>query len=88
MGWDPPFVYMQGIGMDTIIEATFDGEVFRPVRPVSLPVNTIVRLTVEPLPIENPSFLETARSLNLEGPPEWSTHLDDDRYGEGTERAD
>jgi hypothetical protein len=33
--------------MTTIIDATFDGEVFRPSQPVQLEPNTPVRLTVE-----------------------------------------
>jgi predicted DNA-binding antitoxin AbrB/MazE fold protein len=69
--------------MATTIEATFDGKVFRPTEPVSLPPNTIVRITVEPLPDKPASFLRTARSLNLEGPPDWATHLDAYLYGEG-----
>jgi len=63
--------------MSTKIEATFDGQVFRPVGTVPLPPNTTVRLTVEPLPEPPKSFLRTARSLNLEGPPDWASKLDD-----------
>jgi hypothetical protein len=69
----------------TTIEATFDGTVFRPTQAVSLPPNTQVRLTIEPLPPENAkpaSFLETARSLGLEGPPDWASNLDKYLYGE------
>lgn len=55
--------------MPTTIQATFDGHMFRPVGPISLPANTSVRLTVEPLPDQSISFLRTAQSLNLEGPP-------------------
>jgi hypothetical protein len=32
--------------MAMTIEATFDGQVFRPAEPISLPPNTTVRLTV------------------------------------------
>lgn len=67
--------------MSTTIEATFDGQVFRPARPISLPPNTAVRLTVELLPDEPISFLRTARSLSLEGPPDWAGNLD--RYVDG-----
>jgi len=73
--------------MATIIEATYDGMVFRPTEPVTLEPNTAVRLTVEPLsPKSEPpgSFLRTARSLNLEGPPDWSANLDKYLYGEET----
>jgi hypothetical protein len=66
--------------MTTTVEATFDGQVFRPTTPVSLEPNTPVRLTVEPLPPpgdERPaSFLRTAKSLNLVGAPDWSANLD------------
>lgn len=73
--------------MATTIEATFDGQVFRPVGAISLPPNTTVRLTVETLPDGPASFLRTARSLNLEGPPDWASNLDAYLYGEGTEGA-
>jgi predicted DNA-binding antitoxin AbrB/MazE fold protein len=69
----------------SIIEATFDGTVFRPKEPVALPPNTLVRLTVEPVAgktIAEGSFLKTARSLKLEGPPDWSENLDHYLYGE------
>jgi hypothetical protein len=68
--------------MATTIEATFDGKVFRPTGPIALPPNTTVRLTVEPLPDKPVSFLRTARMLNLEGPPDWASHLDEYLYGE------
>ncbi len=74
--------------MATTIEATFDGQVFRPTGPVFLPPNTTVRITVEPLPGKPASFLRTARSLNLEGPPDWATNLDAYLHGEGTGGAD
>jgi predicted DNA-binding antitoxin AbrB/MazE fold protein len=69
--------------MATTIEATFDGQVFRPAEPVSLPPNTTVRITIEPIPVKPASFLRTARSLNLEGPADWASRLDDYLYGEG-----
>jgi hypothetical protein len=74
--------------MATTIEATFDGRVFRPTEPVSLPPNTTVRLTVEPLPVRPTSFLRTARSLRLEGPPDWASNLDTYLYGEGAGSAE
>lgn len=75
--------------MSTTIEATYDGSVFRPTRPVPLPPNTAVRLTVEPVAeLENGvSFLETAESLKLEGPADWATNIDKYLYGEGGEGA-
>jgi predicted DNA-binding antitoxin AbrB/MazE fold protein len=70
--------------MTTVIEATFDGTVFRPKEPVTLKPNTPVRLTVEalPPPKETTSVLDTAESLNLEGPTDWSVNLDKYLYGE------
>jgi hypothetical protein len=62
--------------MATTIEATFDGRVFRPLGVIALPPNTTVRLTVEPLPDKSSSFLRTAQSLNLQGPPDWASNLD------------
>ena len=76
--------------MTTVIQATYDGKVFHPTQPVALEPNTPVRLTVEPLPTESRkagSFLQTARSLNLEGPPDWSANLDKYLYGEETEHG-
>jgi hypothetical protein len=57
------------------IDATFDGVVFWPAEPISLEPNTRVRITVEtktPLAEPPASFLDTASSLNLEGPVDWS----------------
>ena len=70
--------------MSTTIEATFDGDVFRPSEPVPLSPNTQVRLTVESMPATtNPptSFLRTARELGLQGPPDWSANLNEYLYG-------
>jgi hypothetical protein len=74
--------------MATVIEATFDGKVFHPREPVKLQPNTPVRLIVEAVPPESPpatSFLQTARSLSLEGPPDWSENLGKYLYGDDTE---
>ena len=76
--------------MSKTLEATFDGEVLRPDEPLELEPNTRVRLTIESMtaPEKQPkSFLRTARSLNLEGPPDWSERLDDYLYGmEGSDK--
>jgi hypothetical protein len=64
--------------------------VFHPKEPVSLEPNTSVRLTVELLKDSSKStasFLKTARSLNLEGPPDWSENLDKYLYGEDDARG-
>jgi hypothetical protein len=70
----------------TKLNATFDGEVFRPEEPVSLSPNTQVRITVE-LATPNSgrkkkSFLDTARSLKLQGPPDWSSRFEEYLYGD------
>ena len=74
----------------TTIEATFDGTVFHPKGQVSLAPNTPVRLTVEPLCNKPPgqvSFLQTARSLKLDGPADWSENIDKYLYGEEEPRG-
>jgi hypothetical protein len=65
------------------IEAVFDGEVFRPAEEVELEANTRVQLLFETLPVgeaDNVSFLELALQLDLDGPPDWSSRLDDYLY--------
>jgi predicted DNA-binding antitoxin AbrB/MazE fold protein len=61
------------------MEAVFDGEVLRPADPVALEPNTRVRITIETVErasAEKASFLDTARRLNLNGPPDWATNID------------
>jgi predicted DNA-binding antitoxin AbrB/MazE fold protein len=70
--------------MPKIIEAVFDGEVLRPVEPVPLKPHTRVRITLEATGEaagKPASFLQTARSLNLEGPADWSARLNEYLYG-------
>lgn len=70
--------------MTKSLHATFDGLVLRPDEPVELAPNTRVRITIETIdaPAEKAmSFLQTARSLNLQGPSDWSAHLEDYLYG-------
>lgn len=65
--------------MEKRIKALFDGEVFRPAEPVALEPNTFVQIiisAVSPERDEPVSFLQVARALNLEGPPDWSINLD------------
>jgi predicted DNA-binding antitoxin AbrB/MazE fold protein len=67
------------------IEAVFDGTVFRPSEPIPLKPNTRVQITIEtalPAPDEGLSFLQVARTLNLDGPPDWSANLEEYLYGE------
>lgn len=75
--------------MTQTLDAIFDGEVLRPETSLDLQPNTKVRLTVEVVEqkSENPkSFLETARSLKLQGSPDWSEKIDDYLYGESEEK--
>lgn len=76
--------------MSTTLYAVFDGEVLRPDQPLPFAPNTRVRLTVEadeePAEQRPASFLRTARSLNVDGPPDWSARLDDYLYGEESHR--
>lgn len=61
------------------IDAIFDGSVLRPENPLSLEPNTRVRITIEtmePSEEKESSFLDTARSLNLDGPPDWASNVD------------
>ncbi|HVR98943.1 MAG TPA: antitoxin family protein [Thermoanaerobaculia bacterium] len=64
--------------MTKTLEAVFDGEVLRPEEPLELDPNTRVRVTIEMTTapeVQGGSFLRTARSLDLEGPPDWSERV-------------
>lgn len=71
-----------------IIEALFDGKVFHPIKPFILEPDTRVRISIE---IETfaektkSSFLQTARSLSLDGPPDWSLNLENYLYVDKTD---
>jgi predicted DNA-binding antitoxin AbrB/MazE fold protein len=70
--------------MSQTLEAIFDGSVFRPDQPIELEPNTRVRITIERATAsekESESFLNVARSLNLDGPRDWSSRLDEYLYG-------
>ena len=71
--------------MSKTIEAVYDGEVLRPDEPLELQPNTRVRLTIDKLATETHgprSFLRTARSLNLQGPSDWSERIEEYLYEE------
>lgn len=71
--------------MSRTIDAVFDGEVFRPSEPVGLKPNTRVKIILESDVDEKQqpkSFLQTARSLNLEGPADWARDIDAYLYGD------
>jgi predicted DNA-binding antitoxin AbrB/MazE fold protein len=74
--------------MTKTLEAVFDGQVLRPDEPLDLRPNTRVRITVENASSPDPkagSFLRTARSLNLEGPSDWSARIEEYLYGRHTD---
>jgi len=71
--------------MEKILDATFDGEVFRPDEPVDLQPNTKVKLqllvkkkkkTGKPY-----SFLDYALSVDIDAPPDYASRIDDYLYG-------
>lgn len=72
------------------IDAIFDGKAFLPTEPVVLEPNTRVKVIIETLVLDNTSrsFLQTAQSLNLDGPPDWSANLDYYLYGEKVSNDD
>lgn len=66
--------------MTKTLGAVFDGRALLPEEPLDLQPNTRVRITIETetAPVSKPrSFLRTARSLNLEGPSDWSERIED-----------
>jgi len=64
--------------MTKTIQATFDGQVLRPDVPLSLPPNSRVTVTITvPDETGGVSFFETAQSLELAGPPDWSQNLEE-----------
>lgn len=68
------------------LEAIYDGKVFKPEKQLDLKPNTRVYMTIEVSeePLQRRSFLQTARSLKLEGPSDWAGHLEDYLYEKGT----
>jgi hypothetical protein len=72
--------------MSQQLEATFDGTSLQLEEPLDLAIGTRVRIIVERIePIEQiqpKTFLQTARSLQLQGEPEWSEKIDQYLYGE------
>jgi hypothetical protein len=67
------------------IKAVFDGIALQPEAPLDLAVGTRVKITIESvLPDEQKpkTFLQTAKSLKLQGEPDWSEKIDQYLYGE------
>lgn len=71
--------------MTKTLYAQFDGKVFIPEDPLDLEPNIRVRLIIDTSGESKPpkaSFLQTARSLKLDGPADWSANLNKYLYGE------
>lgn len=76
--------------MTQTVVALFDGSVLRPEEALQVPPNTRVRIVVESLPAGEAapaSFLQTARSLDLAGPADWSANVDAYLYGDSDRSA-
>ena len=74
--------------MSETIEALYDGSVLRPVEPLTLEPNTRVWIVIKIMPPTKDtrsSFLRTARSLNLDGPSDWSANLETYLYEDKTQ---
>ena len=66
------------------LNAIFDGKVLLPEEDIDLKPNTRVSVIIESPEIEKKkplSFLDTARRLELDGPSDWSTNLEEYLYG-------
>jgi predicted DNA-binding antitoxin AbrB/MazE fold protein len=77
--------------MPKTVEAIFDGEVLRPTESMDIKPHTRVRITVEDIvtePQKKKSFLQVARELQLDGPSDFSTRLDEYLYGDLGKRKD
>ncbi len=73
------------------VEALFDGEVLRPEASLELETNARVHIVIEAIKVPEtrpPSFLRKARSLNLQGPPDWSARFEDYLYAQESEADD
>jgi len=71
--------------MTMTLHATFDGQVLRPDEPLALAPNTRVIITIATVESKNgpkQSFLQTAKGLALQGPPDWAARLDNYLYGD------
>jgi len=70
--------------MPKTFTAIYDGKVLCPEESLNLEPNTVVQVTIEISKKTDKckkSFLQTARSLNIDGPPDWSDKLDNYLYG-------
>ena len=80
--------------MTQTVTATYDGRDIHPDVPLPLPRDTRITLTwqaeradPEPEAIENDvgatTFFDVARSIRIDGPPDWSARIDHYLYGVG-----
>ncbi len=81
--------------MEKILDATYDGEVFRPDEPVDLASNTKVKIIVEDKEpkklklVEMPkkgkgepyAFLKYLESVSIDAPPDYASNIDEYLYG-------
>ena len=79
--------------MTQTLSAIYDGEVLKPESPLTFQIkpNTRVKVTIEELvtgDLHEVSFFEIARSLNLQGPSDWSSRVDDYLYGDAWQELD
>lgn len=66
-----------------IIDAVYDGKVFLPQQAPMLKANTRVRITVEQVKVKRAkkkSFLDTARSIKINAPADFSSNVDEYLY--------
>ena len=70
--------------MVRVIHATYDGSVLLPQETLPFEPNTPLHIVVaDDRPEASPtSFLDTTAKLNLEGPKDWSSNLDQYLYGD------
>ena len=71
--------------MTITLDAVYDGKILRFNQPIELEPNTRVRVTIEAnqrTVTKKRSFLRTARSLNLQGPSDWSVRFEEYLYGQ------
>ena len=70
--------------MQKVINAIFGGKVLHSENPIKIEQNTRVRLTIEPFGKSDKkkrSFLQTAKSLKIDGPSDWSGKFEEYLYG-------
>lgn len=79
--------------MTQTLSAIYDGEVLKLESPLAFQIkpNTRVKVTIEEMTTSEPasvSFFDVALSLNLQGPPDWSSRVDDYLYGDAWNEID